>query len=76
MTYREILNLDYRDFKFWLREAEKVMIGNRLDAMAAARMAMAEMPAYRQAVSQLEWSLKLIELEEKQEAEAIGKDKK
>jgi hypothetical protein len=52
------------------------MIGNRLDAMAAARMAMAEMPAYRQAVSQLEWSLKLIELEEKQEVEAIGKDKK
>lgn len=62
--YRELLNLDYRDFKFWLREAKKKRLQDRLDRIYETGIGMTGGDAFNQETTQIEWSLKLLEQEE------------
>lgn len=53
-----------RDLMFWKKEAQKKLLDDRLLAMTAARMAMVRDESFRQEVYRLQWSRKLMDIEE------------
>jgi hypothetical protein len=56
--------LDIRDFMFWVREAKKKIIRDRLSAMIVARMSEVRDRDFRDEISRLEWSYKEVVREE------------
>jgi len=57
--------MDVRDLEFWEREASRREIERRMSAMISARMANASNDAFRQEMMNLEYTLKLMDREEK-----------
>lgn len=58
--------MDWRDFKFWLREAKKKRLRDRLDRIIETGVGMTGGEAFAQETTQIEWSLKLLDAEEEQ----------
>jgi hypothetical protein len=64
--------MDVREFRFWAKQAQKKRIEDRLSAITVARMSMADVGPVRMEINRLQWSLKLLELEEKREGDKDG----
>jgi hypothetical protein len=59
-----LLALDVRDFAFWVREAKKKVLRDRIEAMIVARMAQVKDRDFADEISRLEWSYKEVAKEE------------
>lgn len=64
--------MDVREFRFWAKQAQKKRIEDRLQAITAARMSMADVGPVRMEINRLQWSLKLLEIEDKQGGDKDG----
>jgi hypothetical protein len=64
--YEELLELDWRDFQFWLKEAKKKRLRDRHDRILTTGIGMVGGDAFTQETTLIEWSLKLLEQEENQ----------
>lgn len=53
-SYKEILNFDFRDLRFWMREAAKQYIDDFLQQIRAVRIGMSTKGDYARIVKNLE----------------------
>lgn len=60
-SYRDLLDLDLRELRFWERKAQVWMHIWRMEAWTAARMGMAEQSAFSDAIDILAWKLEDLE---------------
>ena len=64
--------MDVREFRFWAKQAQRKRLVEKLEAISVARMSMADVGPVRMEINRLQWSLKLLELEEKREGDKDG----
>jgi len=63
------MNMDVRELRYWAKQAHKKKLEDRLIAIGVSRMAMADVGPVRTEIYRLQWSLKLLELEDERKGE-------
>jgi len=61
-NYKFLLNLDYRDFLFWFREALKKNILDHIGQIQAVRIAMSTNEGYSRTISELRMHLRTLDI--------------
>lgn len=61
-SYRELINLDFREFEFWGKKAQQILLQTQLKLLLTTRAAMAETDGFTMMKSSIESCLRELEV--------------